>query len=199
MGGVSFHSVRSGDTLSKIARDNNMTLNQLLEANPQFRANPNKIQVGQKVNIPSVFTAKKQGTNGTRGVGQQATANSNNTRVNPDGSYTTRKDLGRGSYVETTYDANGNKESETSYVGGKKQSTTEYENGKRKSITEYNSNGKATRKEEYAYNSQGQGTGMKVTINPKEDGGNVQPGANPDHEKSKGFLASLPAIGHLFS
>lgn len=51
------HTIKSGDTLSKIARDNGLSLSQLLEANPQFKANPNKIKVGDQVTIPDGETA----------------------------------------------------------------------------------------------------------------------------------------------
>ena len=43
--------VKSGDTLSGIARDNGVTLNSILRANPQIK-DPNKIRVGQNVNVP---------------------------------------------------------------------------------------------------------------------------------------------------
>jgi hypothetical protein len=46
------HIVRQGDTLSKIARANGITLARLLEANPQFKANPDRINVGDRVIIP---------------------------------------------------------------------------------------------------------------------------------------------------
>lgn len=46
------YKVKPGDTLSKIAKANGLTLAQLLDANPQFRADPNKIRVGDVVNIP---------------------------------------------------------------------------------------------------------------------------------------------------
>src|SRR4051812_387517 len=46
------HKVTSGETLSQIAEDNDLTLAELLDANPQFRANPGKIKVGDVVNIP---------------------------------------------------------------------------------------------------------------------------------------------------
>ncbi len=46
------HTVKSGDTLAKIARANGISLEQLLEANPRFRANPNRIRVGDVLNIP---------------------------------------------------------------------------------------------------------------------------------------------------
>ncbi|MCM1303473.1 MAG: LysM domain-containing protein [Lachnospiraceae bacterium] len=43
------YEVKSGDSLSRIARANNMTLQQLLAKNPQIK-DPNKITVGQKIN-----------------------------------------------------------------------------------------------------------------------------------------------------
>src|SRR5688572_25547919 len=46
------HTVKSGDTLSKIATRNGLTLAQLLDANPKFKANPNSLKVGDKVEIP---------------------------------------------------------------------------------------------------------------------------------------------------
>ena len=46
------HTVKSGDTLSKIAKANGLTLAQLLDANPAFKANPNALKVGDEVLIP---------------------------------------------------------------------------------------------------------------------------------------------------
>ncbi|MCM1542826.1 MAG: LysM domain-containing protein [Blautia sp.] len=43
------YEVKSGDSLSRIAKENNMTLQQLLAKNPQIK-DPNKIVVGQKIN-----------------------------------------------------------------------------------------------------------------------------------------------------
>jgi len=43
--------VKQGDNLSKIAKDNKITLQQLLQANPQIK-NPNKISIGQKIKLP---------------------------------------------------------------------------------------------------------------------------------------------------
>lgn len=43
------YEVKSGDTLSRIAAANNMTLKQLLAKNPQIK-DPDKIAVGQKIN-----------------------------------------------------------------------------------------------------------------------------------------------------
>lgn len=42
--------VKSGDNLSRIASQNGMTLQQLLQLNPQFQANPSLIKPGQVVN-----------------------------------------------------------------------------------------------------------------------------------------------------
>jgi LysM repeat protein len=51
------HSVKSGDTLSQLAKKNNITLKKLLEANPNIK-DPNKIRVGQKIKIPFGMTKK---------------------------------------------------------------------------------------------------------------------------------------------
>ena len=45
------YTVKPGDTLSKIATRNGVTLAQLLQANPQIK-DPNKIKVGDVVNVP---------------------------------------------------------------------------------------------------------------------------------------------------
>jgi len=44
--------VKPGDTLSKIAKSNGVTLAQLLQANPQIK-DSNKIRVGQSINVPT--------------------------------------------------------------------------------------------------------------------------------------------------
>lgn len=46
------HTVKSGETLSKIAKANGITLEQLLDANPKFKADPNRVRVGDTLNIP---------------------------------------------------------------------------------------------------------------------------------------------------
>jgi len=46
------YKVQAGDTLSKIAARNGLTLAQLLQANPQI-TNPNRINVGDTVNLPN--------------------------------------------------------------------------------------------------------------------------------------------------
>lgn len=46
------HTVKSGETLSKIAKANKITLAQLLDANPKFKENPNRVRVGDTLNIP---------------------------------------------------------------------------------------------------------------------------------------------------
>jgi hypothetical protein len=47
--------VKAGDTLSKIATRNGITLAQLLQLNPTI-TNPNKIKVGDKINLPDTST-----------------------------------------------------------------------------------------------------------------------------------------------
>ncbi len=49
---ANMHSVRSGDTMSAIARQNGVSLQELIQANPQI-ANPNLIYPGQRINIPT--------------------------------------------------------------------------------------------------------------------------------------------------
>jgi LysM repeat protein len=46
------HTVKSGETLSKIASAHDITLEQLLDANPRFKANPNRVRVGDVLNLP---------------------------------------------------------------------------------------------------------------------------------------------------
>ena len=50
-------TVASGDTLSAIARDNNTTVAAIQKANPTI-TDPNRINVGQNINIPSVAKPK---------------------------------------------------------------------------------------------------------------------------------------------
>ena len=55
------YTVKPGDTLSKIAARHGITLNQLLDANPQYKANPNQLQVGDVLNLhAAVGTAPTQ-------------------------------------------------------------------------------------------------------------------------------------------
>ena len=51
------YTVRAGDTLSKIAMRNGVTLAQLLRANPQVK-DPNKIRVGDVINVPNEATTE---------------------------------------------------------------------------------------------------------------------------------------------
>lgn len=46
------YTVKPGDTLSKIATRNGVSLEQLLKANPQI-SNPNNIKVGEVINVPN--------------------------------------------------------------------------------------------------------------------------------------------------
>lgn len=51
--------IKAGDTLAKIAARNNITLAQLLQANPQI-TDPNKIKVGDVINTPDDFSDHTQ-------------------------------------------------------------------------------------------------------------------------------------------
>ncbi|HWF90572.1 MAG TPA: LysM domain-containing protein [Pyrinomonadaceae bacterium] len=53
------YKIQPGDTLTKIAKRNGISLAQLLKANPQI-TNPDKIQVGQVVNLPDTSTETTQ-------------------------------------------------------------------------------------------------------------------------------------------
>ena len=50
------YTIKAGDTLSKIAARNGLTLAQLLQANPQI-SDPNRINVGDVLNLPNGSTA----------------------------------------------------------------------------------------------------------------------------------------------
>lgn len=47
------YTIRRGDTLSRIASAHGTNLENLLAANPRYRANPGRIQVGEVVEIPN--------------------------------------------------------------------------------------------------------------------------------------------------
>lgn len=51
------YTIRPGDTLSKIAMRNGVTLAQLLQANPQV-TDPNRIKVGDVINVPNELTTE---------------------------------------------------------------------------------------------------------------------------------------------
>jgi LysM repeat protein len=48
---TSSYEVQGGDNLSKIARANNMTLEELLEKNPEYKANPSFVKKGATLNL----------------------------------------------------------------------------------------------------------------------------------------------------
>ena len=49
--------VKSGDTLSAIAKGNNLSLSELLAENPELQKNPNLITVGQNIKLPGTTQA----------------------------------------------------------------------------------------------------------------------------------------------
>jgi len=53
------YKVKAGDNLSKVAKRYGISLAQLLKANPQIK-NPNKIKVGQAINLPDTSTDNTQ-------------------------------------------------------------------------------------------------------------------------------------------
>jgi LysM repeat protein len=46
------YTIKSGDTLSKVAKRNGLTLAQLLEANPKYKSKPSSIRPGDVISIP---------------------------------------------------------------------------------------------------------------------------------------------------
>ena len=59
---MTIYSVQAGNTLSGIAKANNMSLKQLLDLNPELKSNPNLIKVGQKIKLDkdsSIFPSRK--------------------------------------------------------------------------------------------------------------------------------------------
>ena len=52
VGGSAPVTVKSGDTLTKIANDAGVSVQDLINANPMLKKNPNLIQPGMKINIP---------------------------------------------------------------------------------------------------------------------------------------------------
>ena len=59
------YTVKAGDTLSKIASRNGITLAQLLQANPQVK-DPNKIGVGDVLNLPGGSSVPVGSTDNTK-------------------------------------------------------------------------------------------------------------------------------------
>jgi LysM repeat protein len=66
------YSVKPGDNLSRIAQQHGVSLNQVLQANPQFQKNPNLIRPGQQVNIPGAKDSFEPRPGGTAQPGGAA-------------------------------------------------------------------------------------------------------------------------------
>ena len=56
------HTVAAGDTLSAIARENDTTVQKLIELNPKYKDNPNLILAGQTVTLPNAKGAPSMNT-----------------------------------------------------------------------------------------------------------------------------------------
>ena len=80
------YTIKAGDTLSKIASRNGLTLAQLLQANPQI-SDPNKIQVGAVLNLPnsssSTDTTRPLPPNPVEPAPEPLAASTDNTRPLP--------------------------------------------------------------------------------------------------------------------
>lgn len=74
------YSVQSGDTLSAIAARNGLTLAQLLDLNPQYKTNPNLINIGANINLGS---GGKSGGTQTPSTTQTKTETVNGVPYNP--------------------------------------------------------------------------------------------------------------------
>lgn len=79
------YTVKSGDSLNKIALDNNTTLAEVLKLNPQI-TNPNAINIGQSVKLPMPKVATQPSTTNNKyivksGDNFSAIAQKNNTTV----------------------------------------------------------------------------------------------------------------------
>lgn len=59
------YTVKGGDSLGKIAQANGMTLAQLLELNPTYKANPNAVQIGATLNLKGATPAVVDPTKAT--------------------------------------------------------------------------------------------------------------------------------------
>ena len=49
------YTVKSGDSLSRIAKAHDLSLNQLLALNPEFKANPNDVNIGDTLLVLTEF------------------------------------------------------------------------------------------------------------------------------------------------
>ncbi len=87
-----YQEVKQGDTLSQIARDNDVSLEELLEANPELKDHPDEINVGDKVKIPTSTQNNSSQTNaGTSSTSQtqmSGTTSSSSNQTNVGGTGT---------------------------------------------------------------------------------------------------------------
>ena len=73
------YSVVAGDNLSTIASKNGLSLQQLLDSNPQYKTNPNMVQIGANLIIPKLNQPINTNNNGTT---TSNVGNVNNNNIN---------------------------------------------------------------------------------------------------------------------
>jgi LysM repeat protein len=74
------HIVKAGETLSQIARRYNISLDKLLAVNSQYKADPAKIFVGDKLIIPEPASANSSSTNSTNTNSSNSYSSNSSTR-----------------------------------------------------------------------------------------------------------------------
>ncbi len=68
------YTVKKGDNLSNIAKNNGTSVDKLLDLNKNIK-DPNKIYVGQNINLPEQLTSKSTATTGTKSTPNQTNPN----------------------------------------------------------------------------------------------------------------------------
>lgn len=86
---TSQYTVRKGDSLSSIARKHKVSLNSLLTANSGI--NPNRLQIGQKVSLPSSATSTTASSKSKQPVAATNTPTKATDRKSLSGSYVVKK------------------------------------------------------------------------------------------------------------
>lgn len=75
------HTVKSGDSLSKIAKQNNLTLSEIIELNSAYKDNPDLLKIGDTVNLSS--TPTQSGIAGAGKFASPSNLRENNNSISP--------------------------------------------------------------------------------------------------------------------